>query len=358
MLKKFVSTIMAVAVMTTGVFASSINTISRSNIVVRDETSLAFANILIEPRNEVETGSSIIIELTNATIFDQSIIDGTSSDEKAIGYNAGGYQYKYGGSMWNTSDGFGDVMPKVDTAQLPYKIRKINDQQMEVFLINVPDTYVNNSLANVNGVSRTPYYSIPFVAYSDGIGDITMSIDSNGTSISDGMLSNAEIYDKYSKDTTSTESTSVTTTEATTETTTQAQTTVDTSSVNVSIQIGADHMMVNDNKVSLDVPAYIQTQSQSTLVPLRAISEAFGGNDAVEWDANTKTATINYGSIKVKFTSGGDYMNVNGIPIAMPGNVRAEITNGRMFVPFRVIGEALGLDVSWDANTKTAYYKG
>lgn len=36
--------------------------------------------------------------------------------------------------------------------------------------------------------------------------------------------------------------------------------------------------------------------------------------------------------------------------------VTAEIRDDRMFVPFRIIGESLGADVEWDADTKTAYY--
>ena len=49
-------------------------------------------------------------------------------------------------------------------------------------------------------------------------------------------------------------------------------------------------------------------------------------------------------------------MNVNGSTIAMANGVTAEITDGRMFVPFRALGQAFGVSVSWDADTKTAIY--
>ena len=49
-------------------------------------------------------------------------------------------------------------------------------------------------------------------------------------------------------------------------------------------------------------------------------------------------------------------MNVNGSTIAMANGVTAEITDGRMFVPFRALGQAFGVSVSWNADTKTAIY--
>ena len=49
-------------------------------------------------------------------------------------------------------------------------------------------------------------------------------------------------------------------------------------------------------------------------------------------------------------------MNINGEDTYMENGVTAEIKDGRMFVPFRVLGEALGAEVNWDSNTKTAIY--
>lgn len=356
MIKKIFAVLMTMSFMSTSVLAASVNSLSRSNVVIKDESSLAFVDLLIEPRNQVETGSSIVISLTNATVFLQDIIDGTSSDENEYGYNPTGYQYQYISGGWNSSESFYDVMPSLSTAQLPYHIRRINDNQYEVKLINVPDVCANNSMQNINGVGRTPYYSIPLVAYADGIGEISISIDSNGSSISEGLIGQAEIFEKKN-DTTSTTLTTETT-ETSTETTTQAV--VDENKPNngksVEIQIGADYMTVDGTRISLDVPAYIQPESQSTLVPLRAVSEAFGGDNAVQWNANTKTATITYNGKVVEFTANGDYMKINGKERIMPDNIKAEITYGRMFVPFRLLGEAMGLDVSWNANTKTAVY--
>lgn len=50
-------------------------------------------------------------------------------------------------------------------------------------------------------------------------------------------------------------------------------------------------------------------------------------------------------------------MVIDGVSQIMDNSVQAEITDGRMFVPFRALGNALGVDVEWDTDTKTAIYK-
>lgn len=50
-------------------------------------------------------------------------------------------------------------------------------------------------------------------------------------------------------------------------------------------------------------------------------------------------------------------MVINGMPTTMEYGVSAEIKDGRMYIPFRALGSALGVDVSWIADTKTAVYK-
>ena len=51
-------------------------------------------------------------------------------------------------------------------------------------------------------------------------------------------------------------------------------------------------------------------------------------------------------------------MTVDGVAITMDNGVLAEIVDGRMFVPFRALGQALGVPVSWNADTRTAIYNG
>ena len=56
----------------------------------------------------------------------------------------------------------------------------------------------------------------------------------------------------------------------------------------IKITIGDNKLYVNNNVTVLDVPA--QIVNDRTLVPVRAVSEAFGCN--VDWDGNTKTVSI------------------------------------------------------------------
>ncbi len=140
----------------------------------------------------------------------------------------------------------------------------------------------------------------------------------------------------------------------------------------VEVTIGEKSIKMNGEKVDMDVAAYIQTASNSTMVPLRFVTLALGvdqanANDAdnsskIAWDANTKTATIFYaagsGQKIIQFTAGSATMTVDGVAITMDNGVVAEIVDGRMFVPFRALGQALGVPVSWNADTRTAIYNG
>lgn len=139
----------------------------------------------------------------------------------------------------------------------------------------------------------------------------------------------------------------------------------------VEVTIGEKTIKVNDEMVDVDVAAYIQTSSNSTMVPLRFVSIALGvdkenvnsvdESSKISWDANSKTATIFYaaGSSQkiIQFQVGNQYMIVDGTQIPMENGVVAEIVDGRMFVPFRALGTALGVSVDWDAETRTAIYK-
>jgi hypothetical protein len=58
----------------------------------------------------------------------------------------------------------------------------------------------------------------------------------------------------------------------------------------IKMQIGSNVMTVDGNEVKLDQPPEIVRATKRTLVPIRAISEAFGAT--VDWDEKTKTITI------------------------------------------------------------------
>ncbi|HEY9061587.1 MAG TPA: peptidylprolyl isomerase [Pseudobacteroides sp.] len=82
-----------------------------------------------------------------------------------------------------------------------------------------------------------------------------------------------------------------------------------------------------------------------TLIPLRFISENFGAK--VSFDSKSKTATINFNSSSVKFTSNNKIMFIDNNKIAL--DEPAQIINDRMLVPLRALAEnALGKQVFYD----------
>ncbi len=165
--------------------------------------------------------------------------------------------------------------------------------------------------------------------------------------------------------------TTTTTTEATTETTTDViettteATTASVISNDVKVSIGSNTVVVGDNSYTMDAASYIQASSNSTLVPLRFVAIAILGDDIenadnssiIGWNAATKTASITANGNVIQFTANSNIMNINGNSVSMDNGVIAEITDGRMYIPFRALGNALGVDVDWDSDTKTAIYK-
>jgi len=133
----------------------------------------------------------------------------------------------------------------------------------------------------------------------------------------------------------------------------------------VKVTIGNKNVAIGEKSYKIDVAPYIQLSSNSTLVPLRFVALAICGEDIdkvdssknIVWDANTKTATIYANGKTIQFTANSDTMIIDGQPSIMEYGVKAEIKDGRLFIPFRALGKALDVDVDWEADTKTAIYK-
>ena len=86
-----------------------------------------------------------------------------------------------------------------------------------------------------------------------------------------------------------------------------------------------------------------------TMVPLRGIFENLGYS--IEWDANTKTATLNKDNKSISIQTGADSFSVNGVGKKL--DVPAQILNGSLMLPLRSIWEAAGISVVCDSNSKT-----
>lgn len=132
----------------------------------------------------------------------------------------------------------------------------------------------------------------------------------------------------------------------------------------VKVTIGKKEISVNNIIYDLDVMPYIQKSSSSTLIPLRAVSVALSGDtdfnntnnntEVVSWDKYLKKVSIKYNGKTIEFTAHSNIIFVDGKELKMENNAFSEIKNGRMFVPFRALGNALDVKVEWDKESKTA----
>ena len=116
----------------------------------------------------------------------------------------------------------------------------------------------------------------------------------------------------------------------------------------VEMKIGNTTMLVDGDPKVLDTAPYIDSKSGRTLVPVRAIAEAFGAR--VNWDATTKTVTIILDKTIMTMTIGVKSGTLNGKQVTF--DQEPVVTNGRTMVPFRAIAENLGASVDWNGSDK------
>lgn len=106
------------------------------------------------------------------------------------------------------------------------------------------------------------------------------------------------------------------------------------------------NVVVNGNAV--DMKGVIL--ENRTMVPVRGVMEELGYT--VDWDADTKTATLANGENTVKITAGEKVFYLNDT--AVTPDVPQTIIEGRFMLPLRAVSEAVGAKVDWDADRKTA----
>jgi antitoxin component YwqK of YwqJK toxin-antitoxin module len=71
----------------------------------------------------------------------------------------------------------------------------------------------------------------------------------------------------------------------------------------------------------------------------------------VSWDANTRTVTGKNDSLQISMQIGSDKAMVNGLEQSLP--VAAQLVSGSTFVPLRFISEATGRTIHWDEVEQT-----
>jgi hypothetical protein len=90
-----------------------------------------------------------------------------------------------------------------------------------------------------------------------------------------------------------------------------------------------------------------------TLVPIRAVIEAFSGT--VAWDAAARKVTVSLGDNSLDLWIGRSLAALNGSSLSIdPANpgVFPVISGGRTMLPLRFVSECLGIDVQYEAVTR------
>jgi diketogulonate reductase-like aldo/keto reductase len=118
----------------------------------------------------------------------------------------------------------------------------------------------------------------------------------------------------------------------------------------ISLRIGEPTISVNGVEGPIDENGTVPViQDGRTLLPVRAVVEAMGGN--VEWDDATRTVTLTQGGIVIEMVIGSATLRLNGAPQTM--DVAPAIISSRTMLPIRFIAEGFGYAVSWDGATRT-----
>jgi hypothetical protein len=99
----------------------------------------------------------------------------------------------------------------------------------------------------------------------------------------------------------------------------------------------------------LDAAPFIDSNSNRTYVPIRAITESFGAN--VSWNGKNQSVTIKFQKVTITLKIGSKKAIVNGKQISL--DAPPSIVSNRTFVPLRFISEALGANVQWFAENRT-----
>lgn len=351
-MRKKLAAALAFAVMLTGTMTSTALASSRNWVnktrTIRVDQAMTDEYLKIIPYDMVETGASIIVTVTNAEVLSQAEIDGTLPS-----YRENGYQYQKG--TWDMSKGFWDVMPYIKSNELPYHIYRRGSHTLEIRLINLPERFTDRSLYSVNGTGQVACYNIPLPLVGDTGGDITIRIDNNDSSISSCTLKAGYVYEKKvyeaekkGKTDISSAAGDAVNVEEVTEETTEAETEETTAAPAENENTGADRDNTtdeNDEKV-VDI-------SDNQLISVRGVSKLLKQDDEYSnllWDGETKTVTIVYKGRVVKFTSGANYVDVDGEEFELDEEQTAEIVNDRMYVPLGVLCRSL------DITLKTSFF--
>ena len=121
-------------------------------------------------------------------------------------------------------------------------------------------------------------------------------------------------------------------------------------------ETGVEVVYSNVLEVRQDTQTWL-AESDSTMASLRFVAYSLGLK--VKWDAATATAVIDPNGRKIQITAGQKHMLVDGQVVPMLNArgepVEAQLIDKRMFIPLRMLGQAMEMPVRWNPQTQTAY---
>ncbi len=119
----------------------------------------------------------------------------------------------------------------------------------------------------------------------------------------------------------------------------------------VSLQIDNPIMEINGTETEIDkgrgtTPLVVDNR---TIVPIRAIIEAFGGT--VSWNQKEQAVLLSMKDDSIKLVIGSNTAYLNGKMHTL--DVAPAVINGRTMLPIRFIAEGFNLGVAWESDTRT-----
>ncbi len=107
------------------------------------------------------------------------------------------------------------------------------------------------------------------------------------------------------------------------------------------VPLDVDAIVSESAQFKFDTPPVIK--DGRTLVPVRALTAAFGAS--VDWDSDARTVTVEKDDVTMVIYLEDGVATVNNVVVDL--DVPPMIMNGRMVLPLRFILEAMGFDVNY-----------
>lgn len=118
--------------------------------------------------------------------------------------------------------------------------------------------------------------------------------------------------------------------------------------VNVQLYLNSNQILTNGTAYSMDIAPFV-TENGRTMVPIRFITEALGGE--VVWNGEEQRVSLILDDNLIQMRIGESTMEVNGVNKAL--DTPAIIKNDRTVIPLRAVSEAFGLSVNYDDTDKS-----